>query len=101
MNKSLIIGRPYRIKDARRNGFIGIGILKGVNPPEYPDGQYLFTLIDDPDGVQDGVFPRECIHEIAQHQDNGTNQFNDLIEIAVQSSMYDVVDWIKSKMKGN
>lgn len=101
MNKSLIIGRPYHIKDTRQNGFIGIGILKGVNPPEYPDGQYLFTLIDDPDGVQDGVFPRECIGELAQRQDSVTDQLNDLIKFAIQSGMYDAVDWIKSKMKGN
>lgn len=98
MDTPLIIGKAYHIKDASSNGFIGIGILKEINPPEYPEGSFGFTLLDDPEGINYGVFFREHIGEIVQRQDDLKTQLNDLHRYAVQLGMYDAADWLKERI---
>lgn len=62
-DKPLLVGKAYCIRDKSPNGFVGIGILKDINPPNYPQGLFGFTLLDDPDGIDYGVFARECIED--------------------------------------
>lgn len=93
----LVIGHAYHIRDERPNGFVGVGILREINPDNYPEGSFEFELLNDPDGIDRGVFSREHIGEIAQRQDSVTEQMNDLLKIAVQLGMYDAVDWVKAR----
>lgn len=98
-NTPLLVGKAYHIRDESYNGFIGIGILKDINPPDYPAGTFGFTLLDDPDGIDYGVFSRECIGECAQRQDSLSEQLRDLHRYAVQLGMYDAADWLKANAK--
>lgn len=93
---SLIIGKAYHIRDERPNGFVGIAILREINPANFPDGSFEFKLLDDPDGVDAGVFSREHIGEIAQRRDSLSEQLRDLHRYAVQLGMYDAADWLKA-----
>lgn len=95
----LIVGQAYHIRDESKNGFVGIGILKEVNPPNYPEGVFLFRLLDDPEGIDYGAYTREYIGEIAQRQDSLNEQLRDLHRYAVQLKMYDAADWLEAKIK--
>lgn len=92
----LLVGKAYNIRDEGRNGFVGVGILKDINPPEYPTGLFRFKLLNDPDGFDYGVFSRECIGECAQRHDSLSEQLRDLHSYAVQLGMYDAADWLKA-----
>lgn len=95
----LMVGRAYHIRDESENGFVGVGILKDINPPAYPTGTFGFTLLDDPDGINYGVFARDCIGEVAQRQDSLSDQLRDLLRFATQLRMYDAADWLEAKMR--
>lgn len=96
----LTIGNAYHIRDERPNGFIGIAILREINPANYPEGSFKFKLLDGPDGIDAGVFSREHIGGIAQRQDSLSDQLCDLHRYSVQLGMYDAADWLKANFKG-
>jgi hypothetical protein len=102
MNTPLIVGNAYHIRyeDSKHpdTNFVGIGILREINPPNYIDGTLEFKLLNEPTGVELGYFMQEHIGEMAQHPDIIKEQLKELLTYAITQDMTEAVKWLEERM---